>query len=96
MFLDLHDYGFSVAQIFWGLWLVPFGLLVYRSGFLPRILGVLLVIACFGYLANRFVDFGLLPHVVSRTVGQLTICELPIIFWLLIRVAKDQLLEAAR
>ena len=58
MFLDLHDYGFSVAQIFWGLWLVPFGLLVYRSGFLPRILGVLLVIACFGYLGVRLkIDF---------------------------------------
>jgi Domain of unknown function (DUF4386) len=90
MFLHLHGYGFDVAQILWGLWLVPFGVLVFKSGFLPRILGVLLIVACFGYLANSFVAFGVLPHVVSRVVGQLTICELPIILWLLIRGAKDQ------
>ena len=91
LFLNLHLQGFMVAQVFWGLWLVPFGVLVFKSGFLPRILGVLLIIACFGYLANSLVAFGMLPaDVVSRVVGQLTICELPIILWLLIRGAKDQ------
>lgn len=90
LFLDLHFQGFMVAQVFWGLWLIPFGLLVFKSGFLPRILGVLLIIACFGYLTNSLDAFGMLPHVVSRVIGQLTICELPIIFWLLIRGAKDQ------
>ncbi len=91
LFLHLHDQGFAVAQIFWGLWLIPFGVLVYRLGFLPRILGVLLVIACFGYLANTLDSFGLLPSgAVSRVVEQLTICELPIILWLLIVGAKDQ------
>ncbi|HKW63168.1 MAG TPA: DUF4386 domain-containing protein [Candidatus Acidoferrum sp.] len=94
LFLNLHFKGFEVAQIFWGLWLVPFGILVYESGFLPRILGVLLVIACFGYLANSLVGFGVLPYAFSRFVGQLTICELPIIFWLLIIGAKDQPLAA--
>src|SRR3979409_1235778 len=38
LFLNLHSYGFDVAAIFWGLWLFPLGLLVYRSGFFPRIL----------------------------------------------------------
>lgn len=90
LFLDVHGQGFAVAQIFWGLWLIPFGVLVFQSGFLPRILGVLLIIACFGYLANSIVAFGLLPDVVSRVVGRLTICELPIILWLLIMGAKDQ------
>jgi len=91
LFLHLHSQGFMVAQIFWGLWLIPFGVLVFKSGFLPRILGVLLVIACFGYLANSLVAFGILPsNAVSRAVEQLTICELPIILWLLIRGAKDQ------
>ena len=91
LFLNLHFQGFMVAQVFWGLWLIPFGVLVFKSGFLPRILGVLLIIACFGYLANSLVAFGVLPaDVVSRVVGQLTICELPIILWLLIRGAKDQ------
>jgi len=91
LFLNLHFQGFMVAQVFWGLWLIPFGILVFKSGFLPRILGVLLIIACFGYLANSFVAFGVLPaNVVSRFVEQLTICELPIILWLLIMGAKDQ------
>jgi Domain of unknown function (DUF4386) len=91
LFLSLHSQGIMVAQIFWGLWLIPFGILVYRSGFLPRILGVLLVIACFGYLANSLVAFRVLPSdVLSRAIGQLTACELPIIFWLLIMGAKDQ------
>lgn len=96
LFLRLHFDGFMVAQVFWGLWLVPFGVLVYKSGFLPKILGVLLAIACFGYLANSLVAFGVFPDAaVSRFVGQLTICELPIIFWLLIMGAKDQPLAAA-
>ncbi len=91
LFLNLHFQGFMVAQVFWGLWLIPFGVLVFKSGFLPRILGILLIIACFGYLANSLVAFGLLPaDVFSRIAGQLTICELPIILWLLIRGAKDQ------
>lgn len=95
LFLHLHFDGIIVAQVFWGLWLVPFGILVYKSGFLPRILGVLLIIACLGYLANSIVGLGLLPHVVSRAVGQLTICELPIILWLLIMGAKDRPLGQA-
>lgn len=50
LFLNLHFQGIMIAQVFWDLWLIPFGVLVYKSGFLPRILGVLLVVACFGYL----------------------------------------------
>jgi hypothetical protein len=52
--------GFGVAGIFWGLWLFPFGILVFKSGFLPRILGVLLIAACFGYLADSLTSL-LLP-----------------------------------
>jgi Domain of unknown function (DUF4386) len=91
LFLQVHFQGFMVAQLFWGLWLIPFGLLVYKSGFLPRILGALLIIACFGYLANSLVAFGVLPaHAVTRAAGELTACELPIILWLLIMGAKDR------
>ncbi len=95
LFLKLHGQGFVVAQIFWGLWLIPFGMLVYKSGFLPRILGVLLLIACFGYLANSLVAFRLLPENVGNILGQLTIAELPIILWLLIMGAKERPLAAA-
>jgi len=52
LFLQLHDQGVIVVSIFWGLWLYPFGVLILRSGFLPRILGVLLIAACFGYVGN--------------------------------------------
>jgi hypothetical protein len=91
LFLNVHFQGIMVAQVFWGLWLIPFGVLVFKSGFLPRILGVLLIIACPGYLANSLVGFGVLPaDVFSRVVGQLTLCELPIILWLLFMGAKDQ------
>ncbi len=60
LFLRLHGQGFVVAAIFWGLWLFPFGILVIRSGFIPRVLGVLLFIAGSGYLASSFTSL-LLP-----------------------------------
>ena len=50
LFVRLHGQGNVIAEIFWGVWLFPFGILVFRSGFLPRSIGVWLVINCFGYL----------------------------------------------
>jgi Domain of unknown function (DUF4386) len=90
MFLRLHGQGFIVAQIFWGLWLFPFGILVIRSGFIPRFLGYLLFIAASGYLASSFTSL-LLPsyrHLVDQFAMLLEAGELPIIFWLLIWGAK--------
>ena len=95
MFLRLHGQGFIVAQVFWGLWLFPFGILVIRSGFIPRFLGYLLFIAASGYLASSFTSL-LLPsyrHLVDQFAMVLTAAELPIIFWLLIWGAKDQPLD---
>ena len=97
LFLKLHGNGFLVVEVFWGLWLFPFGVLVYRSGFLPRILGVLLIPAGFAYLAVTTSHL-LFPHygdLVSRVATVLQLGELPIIFWLLIMGAKDQPLDAA-
>ena len=51
LFLRLHSQGIFINELFWGLWLFPFGLLVFRSGFLPRFIGVWLMINCFGYVA---------------------------------------------
>ena len=65
LFLNLHRSGIHVAEVFWGLWLFPLGMLVYRLGFLPRILGVLLMTACFAYLANSFTRL-LLPGLRTR------------------------------
>ena len=86
LFLRLHGQGLVLASIFWGLWLFPFGMLVIRSGFIPRVLGYLLMIAGIGYLASSFTTL-LLPQY-GELVGQITMAlyfgELPIIFWLLI------------
>ena len=92
VFLRLHSQGIQIIQIFWGLWLFPFGLLVYRSGFIPKILGVLLMIAGFGYLLGSFM-FQILPQyddALSTFIMVLEMGELPIIFWLLIVGAKAQ------
>lgn len=51
LFIRLHDQGIFMNELFWGLWLFPFGLLVFRSGFLPRFIGAWLMINCFGYVA---------------------------------------------
>ena len=98
LFLGLHRYGFVVNEIFWGLWLFPFGLLVMRSGFLPRILGVLLIVSCFAYLAISLTSL-LLPgyaSVVSRVaLIPMAAGELSIMAWLLLKGAKVQPLAAA-
>jgi Domain of unknown function (DUF4386) len=96
LFLDLHRYGFVVGWIL-GLWLFPFGVLVFKSGFLPRILGVLLIAAGFGYLADSLTPL-LLPsyeNLVGRLAAiPLTLGEPAMILWLLIMGAKDQPLPA--
>ena len=96
LFLDLHSYGYVVGWML-GLWLFHFGVLVFKSGFLPRFLGVLLIAACFGYLADGLAPF-LLPgyvNAVNRFASiALTLGEPSIILWLLIVGAKDQSLNA--
>lgn len=86
LFLKLHSHGFGIAEIFWGLWLFPLGLLVYRSGFFPRILGVLLMANCFSWLVTSFTPL-LLPQygsIVDRWMTPFQLGELLFMFWLLI------------
>ena len=84
--LRLHTHGVLAEEIFWGLWLVPFGLLVMRSGFVPRVLGILLVIAGGAYVAHSVTS---LPLDGRRIVSyeQVTLLgraagEFPIMLWL--------------
>jgi hypothetical protein len=90
LFLDMREYGIGVAHVFWGLWLLPLGFLVFRSVFLPRLLGILLMIGG----AAHVIDAGtqlLFPGV--PTVSQFTfafailaaIGELLFALWLLIK-----------
>ncbi len=97
LFLGLHGQGNVINAIFWGLWLFPFGVLVMRSRFLPRILGVLLIVNCFAYLAASLTSL-LLPsygNVVFRATLPALTGELWIMLWLLIKGAKPQPLAAA-
>jgi hypothetical protein len=96
LFVRLHSQGIIVASIFWGLWLFPFGILVIRSGFIPRVLGILLFIAGFAYLVSSFVS--LFQPQYAPLVNQVAVVlyagELPIMFWLLIWGAKTKPSEA--
>lgn len=92
LFYRVHGQGITVASIFWGLWLFPFGMLVIRSGFIPRVFGVLLLIAGSAYLVSAFFTL-IVPQYAGRVTpvtGLLEIAELPIIFWLLIRGAREE------
>jgi Domain of unknown function (DUF4386) len=92
LFLRLHDYGVSANEIFWGLWLIPFGLLVYKSRFLPRILGVWLILNAVPYIATSLTGF-LWPQYAARVWNSLlplSFAEGAIMLWLLIMGAKDR------
>ncbi|HJY53900.1 MAG TPA: DUF4386 domain-containing protein [Candidatus Udaeobacter sp.] len=90
-FLRLHNQGLALAQIFWGLWLFPFGIAVIRSGFIPRFVGIAVMIAGFGYLISSSVSLFLPAS--AQGIGQLAMIlgvgELAF-FWLLIWGAEPQ------
>jgi hypothetical protein len=83
LFLEMRQSGILVAQVFWGLWLLPLGLLIFRSGFLPKLLGILLVIGGAGYLIDSGTQL-LFPGL--ATISQFTfVGELLFPLWLLIK-----------
>jgi hypothetical protein len=92
LFVRLHGQGNIINQLFWGLWLFPFGLLVFCSGFLPRVLGVWLMINCFGYLALSVTAlfFPANYDTTFRIAQPALFGELAIMLWLLIKGAKVQ------
>jgi hypothetical protein len=90
--LGLHGRTILTAEIFWGLWLFPFGVCVMRSGFIPRILGILLMIAGAGYVLDAVVELSAPRYapLTDKLTAVTNYCEVPIIFWLLIWGAKPQ------
>ncbi|MDP4511999.1 DUF4386 domain-containing protein [Nonomuraea turcica] len=91
LLFELHRHGYLTAQIFFGLWLLPLGYLVYKSGMFPRVLGVLLMIGCFCYLVDLFAQFlapdlaaALAPFVLTPPA----VAEISMLLWLLIKGAK--------
>jgi hypothetical protein len=92
LFVRLHSQGEMINEIFWGLWLFPFGLLVFRSGFLPRFLGIWLILACFTWLALSMTALLFPPYYESafRMAQPVLFAELAILLWLLIKGAKPR------
>ncbi len=89
LFLDLHRHGGLIVSIFFGLWLLPLGYLVFRSGYFPKLLGILLMIGCFGYLVN-FIQGFLFPGSegtlwTNPALIVTHISEMLLMFWLLIK-----------
>jgi hypothetical protein len=92
LFLTLHKNGFTIAQIFYGMWLLPLGYLVYKSGFLPKWLGILLIADCAGCLIFFF-QFFLLPGYDMITYPGFAIgflAEFSLSLLLLIKGVKEQ------
>jgi hypothetical protein len=91
-FLNLHHNGYWIAQIFFGVWLFPLGYLVYKSGFLPKILGIVMMIHFVGWTMT-FLQFFLFPGFTAITYVTYPlglISELGLTLWLLIMGAKEQ------
>ncbi|HLV97545.1 MAG TPA: DUF4386 domain-containing protein [Ktedonobacterales bacterium] len=91
LLLNLHTTGSTIGGLFWGLWLVPYGLLVIKSGFFPKLIGVLigvlLIIECFGFLIQSFGGF-LVPDLAATLAllpGMTAWAELFVPLWLAIK-----------
>jgi uncharacterized protein DUF4386 len=91
-FLNLYKNGFLIAQFFFAAWLFPLGYLVFKSGYLPKILGILLMIECFAWLIYPF-QFFLFPDyqaISYLSFGVGFIGEFSLTLWLLIKGVKEQ------
>ncbi len=96
LFLNGHSLGYSIGLVLFGLSLLVLGYLVFKSGYFPKILGVLLIVASLGYLIDSFASF-LLPNYddyeaifalvvfLPAFIGELSMC-----LWLLIKGVKVQ------
>ena len=91
LFLNINDYGTLPLEMFWGLWLLPFGVLVFKSEFIPRVFGILLVIGGIAYMVGSTTGI-LFPSYSSfikyPTLLLVAIGEISITLWLLIKGVK--------
>jgi hypothetical protein len=92
LFLNLYSNGFMIAQLFFAAWLLPLGYVVFKSGFLPRVLGIVLMIECFAWLIYFFQFFFFPGHgwITYPCMAVGFIAEFGLALWLLMMGAKDQ------
>src|SRR6476646_7573939 len=88
LLLNLHQLGISIAGIFWGLWWFLMSYLIFKSGFLPKILGILLIIGGIGYLVDSFAAF-LVPNLGVNIAIFTFWGEVLFPLWLLIKGVKE-------
>jgi Domain of unknown function (DUF4386) len=92
--LRTSKYVIIILQIFWGLWLIPLGQLILKSGYLPRIIGILLILAGVCYVIE-VMDYILLSEKLSFITDYFAIfysvAELSTVLWLLIKGVKTNL-----
>lgn len=93
---DLYLHGYEIANIFFALWLVPLGLLVYRSGFLPGALGIFLVIGGCTLFLNVFIHFLLPDYQILNIILLIpqTISEFSFTLWILIKGINESKVKA--
>lgn len=92
LFVNLYHYGSTIAQIPYGIWLLPLGYLVFKSNFLPKILGIMLIVDCFGlqiYVLQRFL-FPAYPAIAYPCWVIGFLAEVSLTLWLLIKGVRDQ------
>jgi hypothetical protein len=97
LFLRLRDHQNTAAEILWGIWLLPLAMLIYKSHFLPRFLGVWLVINGFAYVVLSFTGI-LLPQYQNKVFlycQPAFFAEIALMLWLVIKGAKPPALDAA-
>ena len=90
--------GFLIAQMFFGLWLLPLGYLVVRSGYVPRVLGVLLALGGVGYLVDlfaRFLALGAAERISPFVLGPALVGEVAFVAWLLVKAVRVPEQDAA-
>lgn len=91
LFTDLRHDGFLIAQMFFGLWLLPLGYLVVKSGYAPKLLGVLLAVGGVGYLVDLFAQF-LAPGTAERlapfVLTPAAVGEMLFVAWLVVRAVR--------
>jgi uncharacterized protein DUF4386 len=103
LLLDLQHYGYLIAGIFFGLWLVPLGYLAFKSGMFPKVLGIVLIVGGIGYLVDTLAafvapDLSAPVHAVASLLG--VVAEVSLLAYLLIKgvrspVPTDRLSPAA-
>jgi len=99
VFLKLRNSGLGVVSLIWGLWLLPFGVLAIKSGFFPKVLGVMLIVACFAYVTDSITSIMLpvpIPAVSTVTLALGGLGELAIVVWMIVVGAKTPQTEISK